>query len=69
MLRSCFDERRLHRVVAQHFTRNPASGRVMQKIGMRHEGTLRGHVRKGDRWEDLEVYGMLHHDTLLQGGR
>ena len=32
------------------------------------EGTLRGHVRKGDRWEDLEVYGVLRYDAVLQGG-
>ena len=28
----------LHRVEATHLTRNPASGRVMEKLGMRFEG-------------------------------
>lgn len=52
----------LHRVFAHHFARNPASGRVMQKIGMRHEGSLRQHVRKGEQFEDLVLYAILRHE-------
>jgi ribosomal-protein-alanine N-acetyltransferase len=49
----------LHRVHAAHMVRNPASGAVLRKIGMRHEGTLRGHVLKYGVLEDLEVWGVL----------
>ncbi len=49
----------LHRVVAHHLTRNPASGRVLQKIGMTYEGTLRQHILKWDVFEDSAVYGIL----------
>lgn len=49
----------LHRVHAMHLVRNPASGRVMQKLGMRPEGTLREHVRKWGVFEDVEKYGVL----------
>ena len=49
----------LNRIYAHHFVRNPASGRVMQKLGMTHEGRLRQHVRKWDAFEDLELYGIL----------
>jgi [ribosomal protein S5]-alanine N-acetyltransferase len=49
----------LHRVTAVHMSRNPASGAVLRKIGMKHEGTLRGHVLKWGVLEDLEVYGVL----------
>lgn len=49
----------LHRVFAHHLARNPASGRVMVKAGMRYEGTLREHTRKTDFFEDLPVYGIL----------
>jgi len=49
----------LHRIHAQHFTRNPASGRVMQKIGMKYEGCLRQCVKKWDRFEDMNFYGIL----------
>jgi ribosomal-protein-alanine N-acetyltransferase len=52
----------LHRIHARHFTRNPASGRVMQKLGMRREGIQREHVRKGDRFEDLVTYGILRQE-------
>lgn len=49
----------LHRVHAYHLARNPASGRVMQKIGMTCEGMRRQHVRKWDRFEDCVEYGVL----------
>lgn len=54
-----FGELGLNRVHAQHFTRNPQSGRVMRKLGMRHEGRLRQHVRRWGSPEDLEQYGIL----------
>lgn len=59
-----FDTIGLHRLVAQHMSRNPASGRVMQKIGLRHEGRLRGHIRRWDAFEDVEVYGLLRDDWI-----
>lgn len=52
----------LHRIHAHHFARNPASGRVMQKIGMVREGCLRQHIRKGDRFEDIVCYGILRQE-------
>ena len=54
----------LHRIVATHFTCNPASGRVMQKLGMRREGCLREHVRKGNRYHSLALYGILRDEWL-----
>lgn len=57
-----FGELGLHRVVARHFTGNPASGRVLRKLGMVHEGTLREHVRRWGRFEDLECYAVLEHE-------
>ncbi|MES2523006.1 MAG: GNAT family N-acetyltransferase [Gemmatimonadota bacterium] len=49
----------LHRIEARHLTRNPASGRVMQKLGMTFEGILREATRKWDTYEDLAVYSIL----------
>ncbi|MBZ5661108.1 MAG: GNAT family N-acetyltransferase [Acidobacteriia bacterium] len=49
----------LHRIYAFHFAGNAASGRVLEKIGMRHEGRSREHVKKWDRFVDLENYGLL----------
>ena len=54
-----FDVLGLVRIHASHFGRNPASGRVMQNIGMIHEGSLRKHIKKWGKQEDLEIYGIL----------
>jgi RimJ/RimL family protein N-acetyltransferase len=54
-----FETLALHRIHAYHMTRNPASGRVMQKIGMRYEGCLRQHICKWGVFEDAAVYGIL----------
>ena len=48
----------LDRVYGAHFTRNPASGRVMQKAGMCHEGFLTSHTEKWGKLEDLELYAV-----------
>lgn len=54
-----FTELGFARITSQHFTRNPASGRVLEKIGMRFEGTRKGHIRKWNQFEDVNIYGML----------
>lgn len=59
VLRYGFETLGLNRIHAAHFTRNPASGRVMQKIGMTHEGRLRQHYDKWGVLEDIEFYGIL----------
>jgi RimJ/RimL family protein N-acetyltransferase len=57
-----FDELGLHRIHSHYLTRNPASGRVMEKIGMKREGLLRGHARKWGVFEDVILYGILASD-------
>jgi RimJ/RimL family protein N-acetyltransferase len=64
LVRFGFDTLRLNRVVARHFGSNDASGRVMQKIGMRNEGTLRQHYRKWGELEDVVWYGILASDRV-----
>lgn len=54
-----FNQLGLHKITAAHFIRNPASGRVMQKIGMRQEGVQRRHVCKNGVFEDNALYGLL----------
>jgi ribosomal-protein-alanine N-acetyltransferase len=54
----------LNRVHARHFSHNPASGRVMQKVGMRHEGRLRQHVKKWGEFFDVEAYGILRSEFV-----
>ncbi len=52
----------LHKIEATHMTRNPASGRVMEKIGMTREGLLAGHVWKNGTFEDLVIYGLVRNE-------
>jgi RimJ/RimL family protein N-acetyltransferase len=49
----------LNRICARHLARNPASGRVMVKVGMSYEGCMRQHVLKWDVFEDVKFYGIL----------
>ena len=57
-----FEALDLNRIYAMHFWKNPASGRVLQKIGMKHEGRLPQHVRKWEVFQDCELYGILKHE-------
>ncbi len=57
-----FDVIGLHRIDAQHYKENPASGAVMRKAGMTHEGRLRGVVFRDGVPRDNELYAMLRSD-------
>lgn len=57
-----FDVLGLHRIDAQHYRENPASGAVMRKVGMRHEGLLRGVVFRDGVPRDNELYAILASD-------
>lgn len=62
VVRYGFEECGLERIYACHFARNPASGRVLQKVGMQYEGTLRRHLLKWDERVDLAYYGLLREE-------
>lgn len=49
----------LRKIYAHHHAKNPASGRVMQKVGMEQEGYMKCHVKKWGRFEDVIYYGKL----------
>ena len=59
----------LNRIHAMHMTRNPASGRIMQKIGMKHEGTSRQAVKKWGKFEDIEYYAILKSEYTGSNGK
>ena len=54
-----FSVKDYHRVYAGHFAGNPASGRVMQKCGMRFEDIQREHVCKDGAYVDVVCYAIL----------
>lgn len=57
-----FEKLKLNKIHAKYFMRNPASGRVMVKSGMKYDGTLRQEVIKDDKYEDLAVYSILREE-------
>ncbi|MBL8993100.1 MAG: GNAT family N-acetyltransferase [Spirochaetia bacterium] len=59
MLDFAFRELPIQKVFARHFAANPASGRVMQKLGMKLEGRLREHLIRFEIAHDLVYYGIL----------
>lgn len=59
-----FYELSLDRIYAAHFTRNPASGRVLVNAGMLYEGTQLGPTIKWGNMEQLELYGVSREQFL-----
>ncbi|HEY3365133.1 MAG TPA: GNAT family N-acetyltransferase [Symbiobacteriaceae bacterium] len=59
MVQFGFERLDLNKISAAHFTRNPASGKVMQKAGMTYEGTHRQDILKGGQFEDIATYSIL----------
>lgn len=57
-----FERLDLNRIYAPHFSDNEASGRVLRKAGMTHEGRMREHYLRFGRFVDLELYGMLRRE-------
>jgi ribosomal-protein-alanine N-acetyltransferase len=57
-----FERKRLQRVIGRHLTNNPASGRVLQRLGMTQDDMLQESVRKGDELIDLEGYGITREE-------
>ena len=49
----------LNRLEAQHDVRNPASGRVMEKCGLRQEGILRDRIINKGEYVDAALYAVL----------
>ena len=57
-----FDEVGFNRIEAEHDVNNPASGRVMEKAGLRYEGTLRQSGRNNQGIVDLVWRAILRSD-------
>jgi ribosomal-protein-alanine N-acetyltransferase len=59
VLHFSFTDLNLNRVYANHYLTNPASGKVMEKIGMKKEGIARQHIKKWGVFHDSVGYGIL----------
>ncbi|MBK1825437.1 GNAT family N-acetyltransferase [Haloferula rosea] len=64
VLRLGFEDLGLRRIGACHFAHNPASGRVMQKAGLTHEGTQRLGAQRGNQLFDRVNYGLIDDDWM-----
>ncbi len=56
----------LNRIEAVHETTNPASGAVMRKCGMTHEGLLREKLFNKGKYVDVNLYAILRKDFALR---
>ncbi|MFP8894948.1 GNAT family N-acetyltransferase [Chryseobacterium sp. EZn1] len=54
-----FNELKLNKIFATHFPHNPASGRIMEKVGMEQEAVLIKEVKKDGEYFDLVRYCIL----------
>jgi RimJ/RimL family protein N-acetyltransferase len=60
LLRICFDDLGLRRVVAACFTANEPSWRLMERVGMRREAHhLKDSLHRDHGWQDEYVYALL----------
>ncbi|WP_442593763.1 GNAT family N-acetyltransferase [Neobacillus sp. D3-1R] len=57
-----FEELNLNKIFAQSFTNNPGSYKIMEKIGLKYEGTLKQHVARFGEFYDLAHYGILREE-------
>lgn len=62
-----FEVLKLNRIEAGRFTGNSASGRVLEKVGMRYEGCRRQYLKKWGNFEDIMGYGVLKADFDAKG--
>lgn len=56
VFRFAFEELEVQRILADHMTKNIASGKVMEKAGMKHIGTETGKYEKMGILYDAEIY-------------
>ncbi len=56
---AAFDTLGLHRLWATCDARNTGSIRVLEKLGLRREGTLRSNQNAKDGWRDTHLYAIL----------
>ncbi|MDT8860295.1 GNAT family N-acetyltransferase [Alkalihalobacillus sp. MEB130] len=54
-----FNYLNLNKIFAASFTSNPGSWRILEKVGLKYEGTLRQHVARFGQFYDLAYYGLL----------
>ena len=62
IVRYGFEVLSLNRLYAYHMSRNPATGRVLEKNDFKQEGLLRQRVKKWGQYEDVTLWAILKQD-------
>lgn len=57
-----FRQTDIERIEAYHSIQNPASGKVMSKAGMRHEGFAKHKYKNRDGFQDCNLYGIIREE-------
>jgi ribosomal-protein-serine acetyltransferase len=68
LVRYAFQTLELHRLQIAAATDNRRSRAVIERLGLRLEGVLRGRENLYGRWVDHAVYSMLEHEFRASGG-
>ncbi|WP_294184654.1 GNAT family N-acetyltransferase [uncultured Sphingobacterium sp.] len=55
-----FKELHFNKIFATYFPHNPASGKVMEKIGMEKEVLLKQHLKKDGKYYDIPLYSIFN---------
>ena len=66
MIAYTFETMDVNRIEAQHELDNPASGRVMEKCGMKKEGVLRQRLYNKGKFVDVALWAILREDYERQ---
>lgn len=62
-----FSDLGYHKILADHFMNNPASGKVMVKCGMKYEGTFRDHYYKDGEFHTVDSYSIINGEPVAGG--
>jgi YhcH/YjgK/YiaL family protein len=66
VMKFLFEEVGFHRIILRHYTENPASGKVMQKAGLKVEGVFRKAMKHKDgNFVDLVQYAALRDEWQM----
>lgn len=64
IIRLTFQDLKLNRIEATHYTGNEGSGRVMEKCGMKREGMGKEEVKIKGHFRDVVHYGLVRSDYV-----
>lgn len=60
MIHFGFNQLGVHKIFATHLPHNPASGKIMKKIGMEQEAVLKQEIKKDGEYFDLVMYSVFN---------